>query len=337
MSVVVDVTTNAEIPQSGKAVLFYFAFWHEACAPLIAVLEALAGTAPTIFFGRVDADQASDLATSHNVSVVPSVLLLVNGAVVERMEGGSVDPSQLTVAVQRLQQHVAGDAATTTTTATASATLQVTQDPEKALTQRFDRLIKGDTVMVFMKGSPTAPRCGFSRQVVEILNENLVPFGSFDILTDDAVRQGLKVHSNWPTYPQLYVNGELMGGLDILKEMQEEGPLAEQWNLQPAAAPESLNDRLGKLITRHNCMLFMKGLPSAPQCGFSKRIVELLEEQGVAYDAFNILEDEEVRQGLKEYSNWPTFPQLYAKGELVGGLDICEEIAESGDLKDMLQ
>lgn len=331
MSAVVDVTTNAEIPQSGKAVLFYFAFWHEACAPLIAVLEALAGTAPTIFFGRVDADQASDLATSHNVSVVPTLLLLVDGVVVERIEGGSVDPSQLTVAVQRLQQR-AGDAASS-----ATATPPVAQDPQKDLTQRLDRLIKGDTVMLFMKGSPTAPKCGFSRQVVEILNEHSVPFGSFDILSDDDVRQGLKVHSEWPTFPQLYVNGELVGGLDILKEMQEEGPLAEQWNLKPAEAPESLNDRLGKLITRHNCMLFMKGLPSAPQCGFSRKIVALLEEQGVAYDAFNILEDEEVRQGLKEYSNWPTFPQLYAKGDLVGGLDICEEMAESGDLKEMLQ
>jgi Grx4 family monothiol glutaredoxin len=328
---VVEVTTNAEIPQEGKAVLFYFAFWHEACAPLIAVLEALAGTAPTIFFGRVDADQAGALATSHNVSVVPSLLLLVNGAVVERIEGGSVDPSQLTVAVQRLQNR-AGDAA-----ATATATPSVAQDPQKALTQRLDRLIQGDTVMLFMKGSPTAPKCGFSRQVVEILNENKVPFGSFDILSDDGVRQGLKVHSNWPTYPQLYVNGELLGGLDILKELQEEGPLSEQWNLQPATAPDSLNDRLGKLLTRHDCMLFIKGLPSAPKCGFSRRIVELLDEQGVAYDAFNILEDEEVRQGLKEYSNWPTFPQLYIKGDLVGGLDICEELAESGDLKEMFQ
>jgi Grx4 family monothiol glutaredoxin len=332
---VVDVTTNAQIPQEGKAVLFYFAFWHEACAPLIAVLEALAGTAPTIFFGRVDADQASALATSHNVSVVPSLLLLVNGAVVERIEGGSVDPSQLTVAVQRLQNR-AGDAAATATD-TATATPLVAQDPQKALTQRLDRLIKGDTVMLFMKGAPTAPRCGFSRQVVEILNENQVPFGSFDILSDDDVRQGLKTHSNWPTYPQLYVNGELVGGLDILKELQEEGPLAEQWNLNLAAAPDSLNDRLGKLINRHDCMLFMKGLPSAPQCGFSRKIVDLLEERGVAYDAFNILEDEEVRQGLKEYSNWPTFPQLYVKGDLIGGLDICLELAESGELKDMLQ
>ena len=76
--------------------------------------------------------------------------------------------------------------------------------------------------MLFMKGIPTAPRCGFSRQAVELLETHKVPFGSFDILSDDTVRQGLKKHSNWPTYPQIYVHGELIGGLDILKEIISE-------------------------------------------------------------------------------------------------------------------
>ncbi len=84
-------------------------------------------------------------------------------------------------------------------------------------------------------------------------------------------------------------------------------------------------------------MVFMKGLPSAPKCGFSRQIIEMLDETGVPYDAFNIFEDEEVRQGLKEFSNWPTFPQLYVKGDLVGGLDICKELAEDGELRDMLK
>ena len=83
-------------------------------------------------------------------------------------------------------------------------------------------------------------------------------------------------------------------------------------------------------------MLFMKGIPSSPQCGFSRQIVEILDSFNVSYDAFNILEDEEVRQGLKEYSDWPTYPQLYVEGDLVGGLDIVQEMEDSGDLKDLL-
>ncbi|KAL7533290.1 hypothetical protein ACHAXR_006014 [Thalassiosira sp. AJA248-18] len=83
-------------------------------------------------------------------------------------------------------------------------------------------------------------------------------------------------------------------------------------------------------------MVFMKGIPSSPKCGFSRQIVEMLDSFNVSYDAFNILEDDEVRQGLKEYSDWPTYPQLYVEGDLVGGLDIVKEMAESGDLEDML-
>ena len=84
-------------------------------------------------------------------------------------------------------------------------------------------------------------------------------------------------------------------------------------------------------------MLFMKGIPSSPKCGFSRQIVDILDSFNVSYDAFNILEDDEVRQGLKVYSDWPTYPQLYVEGDLVGGLDIIEEMVESGDLEDLLK
>jgi Grx4 family monothiol glutaredoxin len=84
-------------------------------------------------------------------------------------------------------------------------------------------------------------------------------------------------------------------------------------------------------------MLFMKGLPSAPKCGFSRQIVELLENEHAEFDTFNILDDDEVRQGLKKYSDWPTYPQLYVDGDLVGGLDIVKEMVESGDFADLVR
>jgi Grx4 family monothiol glutaredoxin len=81
--------------------------------------------------------------------------------------------------------------------------------------------------MLFMKGNPKDPCCGFSRKVVDVLNAEGVKFGSFDVLSDDAVRQGLKEFSNWPTFPQLYVQGELLGGCDIVSEMHQSGELKE--------------------------------------------------------------------------------------------------------------
>jgi Grx4 family monothiol glutaredoxin len=91
------------------------------------------------------------------------------------------------------------------------------------LSNRLESLICLAPVMLFMKGSPDQPRCGFSRQTVEVLSENDIQFASFDILSDEEVRAGLKVYSDWPTYPQVYVHGTLVGGLDILKEMLATG------------------------------------------------------------------------------------------------------------------
>eukprot|EP01060_Flectonema_neradi_P020836 TRINITY_DN2832_c9_g1_i1.p1 TRINITY_DN2832_c9_g1~~TRINITY_DN2832_c9_g1_i1.p1 ORF type:complete len:209 (+),score=49.07 TRINITY_DN2832_c9_g1_i1:51-677(+) len=90
---------------------------------------------------------------------------------------------------------------------------------------RIKKLINRDEVMLFMKGDPETPRCGFSRTICGILKEYDVKYGTFDILTDEAIRQGLKKYSDWPTYPQLYVKGDFVGGLDIVKEMHDEGEL----------------------------------------------------------------------------------------------------------------
>ncbi|KAG8776746.1 monothiol glutaredoxin grx4 [Serendipita sp. 401] len=96
-------------------------------------------------------------------------------------------------------------------------------------------IIDSDKVVLFMKGSPEAPRCGFSRQTVAILKEHNVKYTHFDILQDEAVRQGLKTYNNWPTFPQLIIGGELMGGLDILREMVENGELKEALEAAGAA------------------------------------------------------------------------------------------------------
>ena len=84
-----------------------------------------------------------------------------------------------------------------------------------------------DQVVLFMKGSPDQPRCGFSRRIVATLRDQNVQFAHFDILSDDSVRSGLKVLNNWPTFPQLIVKGECVGGLDVVNEMAENGELKE--------------------------------------------------------------------------------------------------------------
>src|SRR5580658_2217778 len=94
----------------------------------------------------------------------------------------------------------------------------------------------------------------------------------------------------------------------------------------------ALRTRLESLITSHKVVLFMKGTKQFPACGFSNAVVQILSKEGVPFETFNILADPEVRQGLKEYSNWPTYPQLYVDGKFMGGCDIVTEMHRSGEL-----
>ena len=86
-------------------------------------------------------------------------------------------------------------------------------------------------------------------------------------------------------------------------------------------------------VKSNDVILFMKGTPTFPQCGFSSQVVQILDYLGVDYKGINVLENDEIRQGIKEYSNWPTIPQLYVKGEFVGGCDIVREMFQEGELK----
>ena len=92
-------------------------------------------------------------------------------------------------------------------------------------------------------------------------------------------------------------------------------------------------DRIKQDVTSNPVVLYMKGTPVFPQCGFSAAVVQILSELGVKFKGIDVLQDPTIRQGIKEYSNWPTIPQLYVKGELVGGCDIVREMFQTGELQ----
>lgn len=99
-----------------------------------------------------------------------------------------------------------------------------------------------------------------------------------------------------------------------------------------------VKDRIKQEVESHQVVLFMKGTPQFPQCGFSASVVQVLKACGIKeLHTINVLEDPEIRQGIKDYANWPTIPQLYVKGEFVGGADIVREMAQTGELQKMLQ
>ena len=96
---------------------------------------------------------------------------------------------------------------------------------------------------------------------------------------------------------------------------------------------KNIQEYLNKEISESEAILFMKGTPVFPQCGFSSTVVQILSQVGIKFKSIDVLSDSEVRQGIKDYSDWPTIPQLYIKGEFVGGCDIITEMFESGELK----
>jgi monothiol glutaredoxin len=98
-----------------------------------------------------------------------------------------------------------------------------------------------------------------------------------------------------------------------------------------------IDARIQGLLDANPVFLFMKGTPEFPQCGFSATVISILDHLGVDYGTANILEDADLRQGVKDFSNWPTIPQLYVKGEFLGGCDIAKEMFQSGELKQLLE
>jgi monothiol glutaredoxin len=99
----------------------------------------------------------------------------------------------------------------------------------------------------------------------------------------------------------------------------------------------SINEFIDKEVKSNEVVLFMKGTPQFPMCGFSGQVVQILDYLGVPYKGLNVLESDELRQGIKDYSNWPTVPQLYVKGEFVGGCDIIREMFQAGELAGLMK
>eukprot|EP00088_Acartia_fossae_P008701 TRINITY_DN14174_c0_g1_i1.p1 TRINITY_DN14174_c0_g1~~TRINITY_DN14174_c0_g1_i1.p1 ORF type:complete len:324 (+),score=59.89 TRINITY_DN14174_c0_g1_i1:44-1015(+) len=295
------------------SVVHFWADFAEECKNITTVLNELVKETKNMKIYEIEAEKMAEISMKHEIVAVPTVILFRGGKAVDRIDG--MNAAELT---KKVQSHAAKEI---------SIAMNGQPPKKEDLNTRLKRIINAHKCMLFMKGKPEEPKCGFSKVTIGILEDLKAVYGTFDILTDDEVRQGLKAYSNWPTYPQLYIDGEFVGGLDIIKEMVESGDLQ---TMIPKKV--DLDARLKELINAAPIMIFMKGEPKGPKCGFSRQLMEIMEETKLDFKHFDIFSDEDVRQGLKKMSNWPTYPQVYVKGELIGGLDIIKELKEGGEL-----
>ena len=213
---------------------------------------------PSIQFLSIDAEALPEISEDYDVTAVPYLALLRDGKTVDTVSGCDAtkvreavekhhaptaagesggknglppvlsatrradDGQEKTNGTADLSSYAPSSGDPTTAPAMTSSAISkesATQTSQEDINARLTNLVKAAPVMLFMKGTPSNPQCGFSRQLVGFLRERSVRYGFFNILADEDVRQGLKVFADWPTYPQLWVGGELVGGLDIVSAM----------------------------------------------------------------------------------------------------------------------
>ncbi|KAB8356634.1 hypothetical protein FH972_024211 [Carpinus fangiana] len=245
-------TATSSLPPTALQILYFHAPWAAPCAHMSTVLETLASqypatTPPATAFISINAEELPDVSEAFDVTAVPFIVLRRGKDTLDTISGG--DAARVRTAVEKhagaapsaaaaklppaqtvtrpAEQAAPAPAPAPALAATPSTTNGTPAAPapsKEELHKRLEELTNAAPCMLFMKGTPSAPQCGFSRQLVAILREHGVRYGFFNILADDDVRQGLKEYADWPTFPQLWLGGELCGGLDIVREEVENDP-----------------------------------------------------------------------------------------------------------------
>ncbi|XP_014207694.1 glutaredoxin-3 [Copidosoma floridanum] len=315
---VVQVNSNKDfqdIIRSDLAIVHFSAPWARQCTQINNVLEQMIKSADfkNVKFANVVAEDFPEISIEWDIRAVPTTLFFKHTEIVARIDG--VNPTKV---LELINKQLLRDQ---------NGSFKSENSEEK-----IKKLVNQAPCVLFIKGTKISPRCGFSKSMIALVEEHKIKYEIFNVLEDDEVRESLKKFSDWPTFPQFYVNGKFIGGLDIVKELSKTGELDRMIQ----TTYQNLEHRLKELINQAPCMLFMKGNRNTPRCGFSKTIVSLLDEYNIDYHTFDILEDNEVREGLKKFSDWPTYPQLYINGEFIGGLDIVKEMSKTGALHNIM-
>jgi Grx4 family monothiol glutaredoxin len=286
--------------------------WHEPCKLVVEALEELTDTNQELRVAVVDVEHTASagIKAIYGVEKIPTVIFYVRFVEVFRYEG-----AEIPILVEQTER-------------ICCERDRLFVEQEEKVNQEIKEVLSGGDLVIFIKGTPEKPQCKFTRKLLMLLEG--YEYNHFNILSNFVLRESLKKYSNWPTYPQIYIKSELVGGLDIVEQLINDQTFHEMTS-------QSLEGRLKRLISKDKVVLFMKGTPDNPFCGFSSRMVDILNEQNVKYFSFNIFQDNIVREGLKTFSSWPTYPQLYINGELIGGIDIVTELVQSGEFSSLIE
>ena len=254
-------------------------------------------------------DSTQEAFNYYNVLKVPTNLFIIGFKVVQVIEGASIP--DLFSAIESYSNSF-------------SRIFEETRNTEY---RKISDFIGSSHLTVYLKGSISQPKSRRSQKLVRMLNG--YDYQTFDISSDKCLAEYVKLFTGSAVFPKFFLHGNYCGSIEELAEAIKAGSLSK-------SLEQDLNTRLHKLINSQKHLVVMMGSKEEPICGFSKRLISLLAEYGLQYDTFDISIDNEVCEGLKVLSNWPTYPQVYANGELIGGLDICMQLHTEGSLKEAL-
>ncbi|KAJ8867278.1 hypothetical protein PR048_031077 [Dryococelus australis] len=271
--------------------------------------------AQEVKFAKCLAEDIPEVSMNFGITAVPTFLLLRGGSVVDRVDGA--DSATL---ARKIKQQAAK---------VSWPTVKPAVESEAALTARLKHLISTAPVMLFMKGSPEQPRCGFSKTIIALLKELNADYGTFDILSDEAVRQGLKKYSDWPTYPQVRY-------FDVLYELSKESQMVRLSRVSLLCALKKPDWRQFEFTTNiTNFTMLM--------------IRVIIEKPLVRLPAFHQGKPGSIPGRFTlDFWKWDLYwmmplvggfsrgSPMYVNGELIGGLDIVREMKENGELEKML-
>jgi len=316
---------------SSPVIISFWASWHPPSLQIVEVLKELCNEYKTLSFFSVDAEKLESIAENYNVQSVPYTIVVKEGKVLEALEGAF--PTKLVDLARKYSSSVS----TSSTGVDKKASTSVDKQASGSSTKRkspeagdIKKLIISHPVLLAL-----IPSQSTSQQAVEFLKNLKIIFNELDVSSNSDLQKGINEFSGHTEYPQLFVQGKYIGDYEALRALDQKKALLP---LIPVTnQKQDLETRLRSLIAQEKVMIFMKGSPTQPQCGFSRKAVEILEKTKVKFGSFDILSDQQVREGLKKLSNWPTYPQLYVNGDLIGGIDIMSEMVENGELQTALE
>lgn len=176
------------------------------------------------------------------------------------------------------------------------------------------------------------PKCRSSKILIECLFKMEISFRDYDILKDDSLKEWLKHYSNWPSFPQIYINKKFIGGTEIILQLVEKD---EFMQLVPSECIKAnALEKTSQAMKRSPVVLFMKGTPEDPVDAYQARAVQYLKEFKIRYSWFDVMTDPDVRELLKENSRFNSFPQLFIEGKFAGGLYFIEDGVKTGKITD---